>query len=130
MALNIFGKKKKIEPKTTTPVSVAVAQTEAIATPSASLVPGATVLKNFYVSEKSTHLTGMNQYVFKVAPHATKNEIKKQVSIRYKVKVKEVKVINLPSKRRDIGRHPGVKPGFRKAIVILAPGNTIEQAKA
>ncbi len=87
------------------------------------------VLKNFYVSEKASTLLGLNQYVFKVHDGATKNEIKKQVENLFNVKVKHVRIINLPSKRRDIGRYPGVKSGFRKAIVALKEGYSIEQAR-
>ena len=88
------------------------------------------VLKSFYVSEKASLLLAMNQYVFRVLPSATKSEVAKKVEKLFNVKVKNVKIINLPSKVRNVGRHSGTKSGFKKAIVILKEGYTIEQAKA
>ncbi|MEK7138957.1 MAG: 50S ribosomal protein L23 [Patescibacteria group bacterium] len=88
------------------------------------------VLKSFYISEKSTMLNSASQYVFKVFDNATKSEIKKQVEKGFDVKVKSVKTIILPRKSRTLGRHSGFKPGFKKAIVVLKKGYSIEQAKA
>jgi len=88
------------------------------------------VLKNFYVSEKASRLLNQNQYVFEVAKTANKQEIKKQVQVRFNVKVVEVNVLNMPQKKRNVGRHPGVRSGFRKAIVKLAEGESIGQVKA
>lgn len=88
------------------------------------------ILKGFYISEKSTSLNSFNQYVFKVFDDTTKNEIKKQVEKSFDVKVQGVKIINLPRKRRTVGRHVGFKKGFKKAIVVLEKGQIIEQARA
>jgi large subunit ribosomal protein L23 len=88
------------------------------------------VISNLYVSEKSSMLSQMNQYVFKVKDSANKSEIRKHIEALYKVKVKDVKVLNMPEKRRDLGKRPGVKSGYRKAIVILEKGQTIEQVTA
>ncbi|OGM98516.1 MAG: 50S ribosomal protein L23 [Candidatus Yanofskybacteria bacterium RIFCSPLOWO2_01_FULL_41_34] len=87
------------------------------------------VLKNFYVSEKASLLNGFNQYVFKVFRNSNKSQIRKQVEKLFNVKVKGVKVLNMPRKRRDLGRHPGFRSEFKKAIVGLEKGQTIEQAK-
>ena len=87
------------------------------------------VLKNFYVSEKASLLNGFNQYVFKVFRSANKSQIRKQVEKLFKVKVKSVKVLNMPRKRRDLGRHPGFRSEFKKSIVVLEKGQTIEQVK-
>ena len=87
------------------------------------------ILKNFYVSEKASLATNFNQYVFKVFPSAKKNEVKKEVSKLFNVKVKDVKILNMPEKRRDFGKHPGTKIGFKKAIVVLEKGYSIGQAK-
>lgn len=88
------------------------------------------VIKSFYISEKASMLNGMNQYVFKVFSSANKSEIKKQVEKVFDVKIKDVKMLNMPHKRRDIGKHPGFKSGFKKAIVVLKEGYSIEQAKS
>ena len=83
-----------------------------------------------YVSEKASRLEGMNQYMFKVIRTANKPEIKKAIQNRYKVKVVAVNMINMPSKKRTVGRHAGIKAGFRKAIVTLAEGDSINASKA
>src|SRR3989344_9211358 len=88
------------------------------------------ILRNFYISEKSTALNSLNQYVFKVFDKVNKNEIKKQVEKTYNVKVKNVKTINLQKKKRTLGRHSGFKQGIKKAIVVLKKGYSIEHNKA
>src|SRR3989344_2528037 len=87
------------------------------------------VLKNFYVSEKASLLNGFGQYVFKVFRNSNKSQIRKQVEKLFNVKVTSVKILNMPRKRRDLGRHPGFRSEFKKAIVVLEKGQTIEQAK-
>lgn len=87
------------------------------------------ILKGFYISEKASVAAGNSQYVFRVFKGATKNEVKKQVEKSYGVKVKAVRMTNLPSKKVNIGRYSGVKPGVRKAIVVLEKGQVIEQAQ-
>ena len=87
------------------------------------------VLRGFYVSEKASMGIADNQYMFKVFNNANKSEVKKEVSKLFKVEVKSVKILNMPEKRRDFGKHPGSRSGFKKAIVILKPGFTIGQAK-
>ena len=88
------------------------------------------VLMGFYTSEKSTYLSGYNQYIFRVVRGANKIEIAKEVVRRYDVKVKAVRVANVRGKRRDVGRHPGMRPGWRKATVTLQPGYSIGQVKS
>lgn len=87
------------------------------------------VLKGFYVSEKATSGHQIGRYAFKVYPGVNKSEIKKEVAKLFDVKVKKVRISNVPEKRRDTGRHPGSKSGFKKAIVVLKEGQTIGQAK-
>ena len=87
------------------------------------------ILRGFYISEKASMDNAAGQYVFKVFNTANKSEIKKEVSRLFDVKVKSVKVSNLPEKRRDFGKHPGTKPGFKKATVVLEKGYVIGQAK-
>lgn len=87
------------------------------------------ILKGFYVSEKSSIGNAFDQYTFKVTKNANKSEVAKEVSKLFNVKVKQVKILNMPEKRRDFGKHPGTKSGFKKAIVKLHKGFTIGQAK-
>ena len=134
-AFNLFRKEekkaktKKTVSKKTEVVAEVKKETTAVAeTSSTGLTKGA--LKGFYISEKSALGAKVNQYSFLVANNTNKSEIKKEVSKAYKVKVKSVKVINTADKRRDIGKHPGMKPGFKKAIVVLEKGFSIGEAKA
>ncbi len=87
------------------------------------------ILRGFYVSEKASMAGASNQYVFRVFNSANKPEVKKEVSKLFNVKVKDVKILNMPEKRRDFGKHPGSRSGFKKAIVTLEEGYTIGQAK-
>lgn len=87
------------------------------------------VITGFYISEKAGLLNGFNQYVFKVSGNANKSQLSRQVEKMFSVKVKSVKMMNTKNKRRDIGKYTGFKPGFKKAVVVLEKGHTIEQAR-
>lgn len=78
------------------------------------------------VSEKATDLISCNQYVFKVRNCANKVEVKKAVSRLYGVIVTDVRIINIPKKRRRLGRSEGYKSGYKKAVVSLKKGDKIE----
>ena len=84
------------------------------------------VLKKPHVSEKSTDLSGEGFYTFQVDKSAGKREIKEEVERKYKVTVMSVRTINIPPKRRRMGRTEGVKKGYRKAIVKLKKGQNID----
>lgn len=84
------------------------------------------VIKEPHISEKSTMLSGNNQYVFKVYPSTNKAEIKKAVEGIYGVDVLSVNVIKIPEKKRRLGRVEGWKKGYRKAIVKIKEGQKIE----
>jgi large subunit ribosomal protein L23 len=47
----------------------------------------------------------------------------------YGVKVKAVNIINIPRKARRVGRTMGFKAGYKKAVITLAKGQSIEIAK-
>ncbi len=71
-------------------------------------------------------LEPFGQYVFKVSGSANKIDVAREVSKAYKVKVVSVNLINVKGKERRVGRTIGFKPGYKKAIVKLAKGQTIE----
>jgi len=80
------------------------------------------------VSEKSTHLLKENKYVFKVPLKATKIEIRKAVEEMFKVRVEKVRTIRVKGKKkRWRGRVVGKTPDWKKAIVKLREGDTIEE---
>ena len=79
------------------------------------------------VTEKSYGKTGeANQYTFRVARAATKAEVKAAVEAIFEVDVAKVQVINMPGKERRRGMHTGRRPGYRKAVVRLAEGQSLE----
>ena len=126
MKLNPFSKS---EPKTK--VSVPVKEAEVLARPTAPLEKAsASLLENIYVSEKASRIQSENNtYVFRASDTATKPELAKAIEKRYNVKVSKVRVISSPRKRRDTGRFPGYKSGFKKALITLVKGQTITQAQ-
>ena len=129
MALNIFKKTKtSIKQPIKKAESVLVAP-ETAKVSHFSITPVSAILHP-YVSEKATRLEGMNQYMFKVIRTANKPEVKKVIQNRYKVTVVAVNMINMPSKKRTVGRYVGTKAGFRKAIITLKEGDSINSAKA
>jgi len=79
------------------------------------------------ITEKSYQATGdNNQYTFRVAKSASKPRIKAAVEAAFDVKVERVQVINLPSKAKRRGQHAGQRPGYRKAVIRLAEGYSLE----
>jgi large subunit ribosomal protein L23 len=84
------------------------------------------ILEAPHITEKATALAGKNQYVFKVWSKANKTEIKKAIEDLYGVEVLDVKTINLPAKRRRLGRIEGWRKGYKKAIVRIKEGQKIE----
>ncbi len=85
------------------------------------------VLKRPLVTEKGTKQKEQaNQIAFEVDRRANKILVRNAVENIFKVKVLGVKVINVKGKERRIGRNVGKKPDWKKAIVRIAPGETIE----
>lgn len=77
------------------------------------------------ITEKATILLEQNKYVFDVAKHATKPDIKKAIEMLFEVTVTKVNVQNLPQKKRRMGRYIGTKAQYKRAIVTLAEEDTI-----
>ena len=85
------------------------------------------VLKEPHITEKATlQKEGTNQISFKVHKRSNKIEIKRAVENLFKTKVVEVQTMNIKGKRRRVGRNVGRRPNWKKAIVKLAPGESIE----
>lgn len=77
-------------------------------------------------TEKSYNLTALNKYTFKVRKDATKTQIKQAVEKQFNVDVIKVNTINVRGKLKRMGRFEGRRPDWKKAIVTLAPDQTIE----
>jgi len=84
------------------------------------------LLKEPHITEKATSLAQSNQYVFKVDPKTNKTELKKAIEKLYGVDILSVKIINLPRKKRRVGRREGFRKGYKKAIVKIEKGQSIE----
>ena len=78
------------------------------------------------ITERTTQLMAEGKYVFVVAKAANKIEIAKAVAEVFKVKVAKVNTVNVTGKKKRMGRTEGKRPDYKKAIVKLAPGETIE----
>ena len=80
------------------------------------------------VTEKSTSLSEFNKVVFKVHKGASKNLIKKNIEKIFKVKVIKVNTINLKGKSKIVKNRRAYKSGYKKAIVTLKKGQSIDLA--
>ena len=78
------------------------------------------------ITEKSTTLMAEGKYVFEVAKAANKIEIAKAISQIFNVKVAPVNTVNVEGKVKRMGRSIGKRSDYKKAIVKLAAGETIE----
>ena len=81
------------------------------------------------ISEKSTQVAEMHeQVIFKVAPDATKPEVKAAVEAMFKVEVKSVQIANVGGKQKRFGRFTGRRRSWKKAYVCLKEGQEINFA--
>ncbi len=67
-----------------------------------------------------------NLATFAVDPRANKHEIRRAVEELFDVEVLEVRTMRQPRKKQRVGKHMGYRPEWKKAIVRLAEGQTIE----
>ena len=91
----------------------------------------ADVLRRPVITEKNTNLTPLGQYTFEVAPDANKIMVKQAVEAIFNVKVKAVNILIVKPKTKRVMRSrnfrkTGQKSGYKKAIVSLQPGYTID----
>lgn len=129
MAINIFKKEKdkKSAPAPKKEAKAAPVKAKTAANPGRKISDSAArLLKYPHVTEKASSLAKNNQYVFKVAKAANKIEIARAVENSYRVNVASVRTINIGPKRKRRGKGIAVIPGYRKAIVKIKEGQTIE----
>ncbi|MBN2537204.1 50S ribosomal protein L23 [candidate division WOR-3 bacterium] len=90
------------------------------------LVPSR-VIEGAIVTEKAERLKATEStYTFRVATGANKIQIRQAVERLFKVHVTRVRVLNLMGKERRMGAFKGRRPDWRKAMVTLKKGETIE----
>ena len=78
------------------------------------------------ITEKSTSLSEFNKVVFKVHKGANKVTIKKNIEKIFKVNVIKINTINLKGKTKTVRGRKTFKSGFKKAIVTLKKGQSID----
>ena len=78
------------------------------------------------ITEKATILTEQNKTVFKVNKFASKSVIKKNIEKLFKVNVIKVNIINLKSKKKLKQGKISIKSGYKKAIITLKKGQSID----
>ena len=80
------------------------------------------------ITEKSTSLSDLNKVVFKVDRGASKQSIKKSIEKIFKVKVIKINTINIKGKSKLVKNKKAFKPGYKKAIITLKKGQSIDLA--
>lgn len=86
-----------------------------------------TLLKQPHITEKVLiQKETDNKVVFKVAPDANKVELKKAIERIFGVTVEKVHTINMNGKTKRLGLHQGKRSDWKKAIVTLKEGDSIE----
>jgi len=83
------------------------------------------ILRRPIITEKSTLLQDQGKYAFEVANNANKFQIKNAVQEAFEVNVMKVNVIKVRGKRKRFGPKETSRKSWKKAIVSLAPGQTI-----
>jgi large subunit ribosomal protein L23 len=78
------------------------------------------------ITEKATILSEQNKTVFKVHSGANKKTIKKNIEKLFKVTVIKVNILNQKRKKKIKQGKLSVKPGYKKAIVTLKKGQSID----
>ncbi len=117
----LFKTKDKKEKK-----PVAEEKKEPSSAPKKQIILESKILISSHTAEKALMDQKLNHYVFKVSPTANKIMIANEVKKNYDVKVIKVNIVNIPKKARRVGKTKGFRAGYKKAIVTLAPGQTIE----
>jgi large subunit ribosomal protein L23 len=78
------------------------------------------------VSEKSYSGTAVGKYTFRVHEDAHRTQVRQAVEALFDVNVVKVNIVKVQPKPKRRGLTRGIKPGWKKAIVQLEPGQTIE----
>jgi large subunit ribosomal protein L23 len=85
------------------------------------------IVRRALISEKGTQIrTSGNHYLFEVFPDANKIEIKKAVESIFGVKVQRVRTLQVAGKKKRMGVFEGKRPDWKKAVVTLRKGETID----
>ena len=80
------------------------------------------------ITEKATSLSEFNKIVFRVHQGANKNSIKRSIEKIFKVNVIKINTINLRGKTKVVRGKKTSRPGYKKAIITLKKGQSIDLA--
>ena len=86
------------------------------------------IIQKPILTEKSTNLNQYNQYSFVVSKNSKSKEIKDAIQSIFKVKVIKINTLIIRGKLKSFKGSIGYKKDFKKAIVTLAEGNTIDSS--
>jgi large subunit ribosomal protein L23 len=84
------------------------------------------IVRSPVITEKATQISGFRQFAFRVPLTATKPEIKAAVEGLFKVKVTAVNTLRQEGKNKVFRGHRGKRSDYKKAMVTLAEGQTID----
>lgn len=84
------------------------------------------IIRKPVITEKSMAAMADNKYTFIVHTTANKVQIKKAVEEVFNVKVEDVKTMRVEGKTKRVGVHIGKRADYKKAVVVLAEGSSIE----
>ena len=79
------------------------------------------------LSEKALGGIELSKYVFYVHPNANRTQIKDALERVFGVDVVKLNLSNVRGKEKTMGRYRGRRPGRKKAVVTLRPGQRIQQ---
>ena len=83
------------------------------------------IIKYPIITDKATRLLANNQYSFVVDPKSDKPTIKSAIEYLFDVKVIKINTAHLPKKKKRVVQYVGWKSHYKKAIVTLSEGDTI-----
>ena len=85
------------------------------------------IIKAPIITEKTADAAQNNRtYVFSVDTKANKTQIKQAIEAIFNVKVENVNTVNVKPKKKRVGKYSGFRKTYKKAIVKLADGSSIE----
>ncbi len=89
---------------------------------------GLSLIQSPIMTEKSTNLNQYNKYSFVVSKDSNSYEIKQAIENIFKVKVQKINTLVVRGKVKSFKGDVGYKKDYKKAIVTLAEGNTIDSS--
>ncbi len=81
---------------------------------------------SMHLSEKVTNMNGLSKYCFKVIKTATKTQIKEALKVVFDAEAVDVNIINQKPRARVFKGTKGATKAFKKAVVTLAQGKTLD----